>query len=222
MSWDGDQSRNTKPIARALVYAPDNRNATLTDDRGAPSNSNSAAEKIGPTCLLGHRYGRMRKVQQWYARECATGRFFCAKAGISYGTDWRSIPETGSERAAIVITLEPELITGHVQIAGCGPPTESVQMYGRNLKGARRWVQRTELRPGPGDPVSALAAGTYKTFHPGANERDPRYSIRGTNFMSSAVFFRMPRFFRCTPFDWRRVATVQANTLPARAGIFTG
>src|SRR5258705_2306394 len=66
--------RTHEPIARALVYTPDNRYATLTDDRGHFEFKFPPQEKSAPPAPTSDTDTEgMRKVQQWYARNAAPG-----------------------------------------------------------------------------------------------------------------------------------------------------
>src|SRR6267378_789534 len=216
--------RTHEPIARALVYTPDNRYATLTDDRGHFEFKFPPQEKSTPPAPTSDTDTEgMRKVQQWYARNAPPGVFFARRPGFLPERNGVRIRETGSEKAEIVITLEPEaLIVGHVQLPGIDN-TDRIQLelYRRDFEeGHERWVQADGVTTwATGEfRFSELAAGTYKLFTLERTERDPAIFNPGDQLYGfPPVFFpNATDFSAATPIRLASGATVQANLTVAR------
>jgi hypothetical protein len=172
-------SKTHEPIARALVYSPDNRYATLTDDRGHFEFKFPPPEKSPPPVpTSGSDAQGMRKVQQWYARNSRPNTFFARRPGFLQDPNGARVPDDRIERAEIVITLEPEaLIVGHVQLPGVDNTDRiQVQLYRQDFEqGHERWLQAGNFATWASGEFrfSELAAGTYKLFTQEQTERDP-------------------------------------------------
>jgi hypothetical protein len=216
--------RTHEPIARALVYTPDNRYAVMTDDEGhfefkfAPPEKGAPPVPTSDTDVIG-----IRKVQQWYARNARPGIFFARRPGFLPEQNGVRVPETGAERAEIVITLEPEaLIVGHVQLPGVDN-TDRIQLelYRQDFEeGHERWRQAGHFTTWTTGEFrfSELGAGTYKLFTVEQIERDAAiFNPRDQLYGFPPVFYsNASDFSSATPIRLAAGATVQANLTVAR------
>lgn len=208
-----------EPIARALVYTPDNRYATLTDDHGHFEFKFPPQEKTGPPApTSGSDAEGMRKVQQWYARNARPNTFFARRPGFLPNQNGASVPQDGSERAEIVIPLEPEaLIVGHVQLPGVDNTDRiQVQLYRQEFdQGLERWTQAGNFTTwATGEfRFSELAPGTYKLFTLERTERDSAIFNPGDQLYGfPPVFYpNGSDFSSATPIKLAAGATFQAN-----------
>ena len=208
-----------EPIARALVYSPDNRYATMTDDRGHFEFKFPPPEKSAPPVpASGTDKEGMRKVQQWYARNSRPNTFFARRPGFLPNTNGTSVLQDGSERAEIVIPLEPEaLIVGHVQLPEVDNADRiQVQLYRQDFEqGHERWLQAGNSTTwATGEfRFSELAAGTYKLLTLEQTDRDSAIFNPGDQLYGfPPVFFpNASDFLAATPITLAAGATFQAN-----------
>jgi hypothetical protein len=213
-----------EPIARALVYSPDNRYATLTDDRGHFEFKFPPPEKSAPPAPTSDTDADgMRKFQQWYARNTRPNTFFARRPGFLPNPSGTSVLQDGSERAEIVIPLEPEaLIVGHVQLPGVDNTDRiQLQLYRQDFEqGHERWLPAENFTTwATGEfRFSELAAGTYKLFTLERTERDPAIFNPGDQLYGfPPVFYPNVSDFRsATPIKLAAGGTVQANLTVAR------
>jgi hypothetical protein len=213
-----------EPVARALVFSPDHRYATMTDDRGHFEFKFPPQEKAGPPApASGSDTEGMRKVQEWYQRNTRPNTFFAQRQGFLPNVDGTTVLQDGSERAEIVIPLEPEaLIVGHVQLPGVDN-TDRVQMqlYRRGFEqGHERWLPVGSFETwATGEfRFSELAAGTYKLFTLERTERDPAFFNPGDQLYGfPPVFYpNGSDFSAAAPIKLAAGATFQANLAVAR------
>jgi hypothetical protein len=213
-----------EPIAKALVYTPDNRYAVLTDDQGHFEFKFPPPEKsVPPVPASGADAEGMRKVQQWYARNARPNTFFARKPGFLPNSNGTRVPDNGAQRAEIVVTLQPEaLIVGHVQLPGVDS-TDRIQLelYHQDFEeGHERWRQAGQFTTwATGEfRFSELAAGTYKLFTLEQTERDPTiFNPQDQLYGFPPVFFpNASDFSAATPIRLAAGATVQANLTLAR------
>jgi hypothetical protein len=213
-----------EPIARALVYTPDNRYATLTDDEGHFEFKFPPPEKSAPPVpASGSDAEGMRKVQQWYARNSRPNTFLARRPGFLPNLNATPVLENGSERVEIVITLEPEaLIVGHVQLPGVDN-TDRIQLelYRQEFdEGHERWTQAGNFTTWASGEFrfSELAEGTYKLFTLERTERDPAIFNPGDQLYGfPPVFYpNASDFSSAAPIKLAAGATFQANLTVAR------
>jgi hypothetical protein len=217
-------AKTHEPIARAVVYSPDNRYATLTDDRGHFEFKFPPQEKVAPpvpassTDVQGNR-----KVQEWYQRNTRPNTFFARRQGFLPNQNGGSIQETESNRAEIVLPLEPEaLIVGHVQLPGVDNTDRiQLQLYRQNFEeGRERWVQAGNFTTwATGEfRFSELEAGTYKLLTQERIERDPAFFNPGDQLYGfPPVFYPNGNdFSAAAPIKLATGATFQANLAVAR------
>ena len=208
-----------EPIARALVYSPDNRYATMTDDRGHFEFKFPPPEKSAPPVpASGTDKEGMRKVQQWYARNSRPNTFFARRPGFLPNMNGTFVQVTGSERAEIIIPLEPEaLIVGHVQLPSVDNTDRiDMQLYRQDFEqGHERWTQTGNSTTwATGEfRFSELASGTYKLLTLERTERDSAIFNPGDQlFGFPPVFYpNASDFSAATPITLAAGATFQAN-----------
>jgi hypothetical protein len=155
-------AKTHEPIAKALVYTPDNRYATLTDDRGHFEFKFPPPEKSSPPPpTSGSDTEGMRKYQQWYQRNARPGVFLARRPGFLPDPNGTRVPQTGGDRAEIVITLEPEaLIVGHVQLPGVDN-TDRVQLQLKDPETHREYFRRDQSDFDGTFSVGFIVPGTY-------------------------------------------------------------
>jgi hypothetical protein len=213
-----------EPISRALVFSPDNRYATLTDDRGRfefkfpplipPSKDQQSA---APDASV-FRARQLRMIQNarpnfFYARKPG---FLQNNSNPNYGPVTANQPET-------VIYLDPEsLVVGNVNLPGSeGDMRILVVLYRREItEGREHWQQvKTFNTWADGDfRFSELQAGTYKV---GTNELLDRnfafYPTGGPLFGFPPIFYPgVSDFASAAPIQLAAGASVQVNLAPIR------
>ena len=211
-------------IARALVYTPDNRYATLTDDRGHFEFKFPPIEKTGPPApTSGSDAEGMRKVQEWYARNARPNAFWVRRPGFLPNQNGARTLETGAEVMELVIPLEPEaLIVGHVQLPGVDNTDRiAMELYRQQFEeGHERWVPAGNFTTwSTGEfRFSELAEGTYKLFTLERLEREPAIFNPGDQLYGfPPVFYaNAGDFSSATPIKLAASATFQANLTVAR------
>jgi len=213
-----------EPIARALVYSPDNRYATLTDDRGHFEFKFPPPEKSAPPVpTSGTDVEGMRKVQEWYARNARPNVFWVRRPGFLPNQNGTLRLETGAEGTEMVIPLEPEgFIVGQVQLPGVDNTDRiQLQLYRQEFdEGHERWTQAGNFTTWASGEFrfSELAEGTYKLFTLERTERDPAIFNPGDQLYGfPPVFYpNAGDFFSATPIKLAAGATFQANLTVAR------
>lgn len=217
-------AKTHEPIARALVYSPDSRYATLTDERGHFEFKFPPQEKVAPPVPASDSDKEgMRKVQEWYQRNNRPNTFFARRPGFLPNQNGTLVQETGSERAEIVLPLEPEaLIVGHVQLPGVDNTDRiQLQLYRQDFEdGHERWVQAGNFTTwATGEfRFAELAAGTYKLLTQERIERDPAFFNPGDQLYGfPPVFYPNGNdFSAAAPIKLAAGATFQANLTVAR------
>jgi hypothetical protein len=155
------------PIARALVFSPDNRLATLTDGEGNFSFSWPKPESNGVFVFNGNPSG-------------LTAR----KPGFLNDPHDRRQAETSGSELTVTIPLMPEaLIKGRV-ISSDADPTQgiTVQIYFRQVQdGMPKWVQMGSTRTNSNGEFrfAELQPGTYKLLSNESLDNDPATTIPG-------------------------------------------
>jgi hypothetical protein len=212
-------AKTHEPIARALVYTPDNRYATLTDDRGHFEIKFPPIEKTGPPApASGTDTEGMRKVQEWYSRNARPNVFWVRRPGFLPNQIGARAPGAGTEGTEMVIPLEPEsLIVGHVQLPGVDSTDRiQLQLYRQEFnEGHERWTQAGHFTTWASGEFrfSELAEGTYKLFTLERTERDPAiFNPRDQLYGFPPVFYpNAGDIFSATPIKLAAGTTFQAN-----------
>jgi hypothetical protein len=217
-------SKTHEPIVRAVVYSPDNRYATLTDDRGHFEFKFPPQEKVAPPMPTSDSDVQgNRKVQEWYQRNTRPNSFLARRQGFLLNRNVTFLQENGSDRAEIVIPLEPEaLIVGHVQLPSVDNTDRiQLQLYRQDFEeGRERWVQAGNFTTWTTGEFrfAELAAGTYKLLTRERIERDPAFFNPGDQLYGfPPVFYPNGNdFSAAAPIKLTTGATFQANLAVAR------
>jgi hypothetical protein len=185
-----------EPIGRALVFSPDQRYATLTDDLGrfefkfpprAPEPKDDLTAITDPDALR-NAY-RARQIQMLQNTRPET--FLARKPGFLQN---ESKAGRAANQTEILIYLDPEsLIVGHVHLPGSeGDMRIRAELYRREIReGQEHWEQvRTFTTWADGEfRFSELAAGVYKLNTGEQFDRDP------LNFVPGGQLFGFPPIF---------------------------
>lgn len=173
-----------EPIGRALVVSPDNRFATMTDDRGRfelripPVDSGHADQASGAPGVIGAGTAQPQPV--------ASNRpnFLTArKNGFLFDNNGMQGVSIVPEQSEVTIALVPEArIVGHVILAGSEEASGMrVQLCRRQVQeGRAHWVPtgNVEVRSDGEFRFADLSAGSYKVFTEESLDRDPVTSNR--------------------------------------------
>ena len=156
------------PIARALVFSPDNRLAALTDSEGTFS---FAVPGQGGTAGFGFNGGNLLGL---------TAR----KPGYLNDPNDRRLAETSGTELTMTIPLMPEaLIKGRVITSDADPtPGIAVQLYAQQVQdGMPRWIQRGGTRANSNGEFrfAELLPGAYKLMTDESMDNDPATTIPG-------------------------------------------
>jgi hypothetical protein len=173
-----------EPIARALVYSPDNRYAVMTDDRGrfefqfphtdpesAPQNSSfSVVTSFGTTQLTGPNPNR-------------PSQLMARKPGFVPRNNGEDQVQLVPEQQEVTLTLMPGAkIVGHVNIPGeDGSDNVQVSLYRRQIQeGHARWqpAGNATARSDGEFRFAELLPGSYKLFTNEVPDSDPLASSR--------------------------------------------
>src|ERR1700722_1064521 len=216
-----------EPIGRALVFSPDNRYATLTDDRGRfefkfppliPLSKDEQSATLDATVL---RARQLRMVQN-----ARPNFFYARKPGfLRNKSNPAAVPENQSD---LVIYLDPEsLIVGNVNLPGSeGDMRIHVTLYRREIiEGREHWQQlKTFTSWADGDfRFSELAAGTYRVGTDELLDRNPTFYPLGSQlFGFSPVFYPgVGDFASAVPIQLAAGATVQVSLAPTRRAYYS-
>src|SRR5579859_615203 len=168
-------SKTHEPVGRALVYSPDNRFATMTDDRGRFQfnlPSTNYVRNIGD----GYPYALMAR-----------------KPGFLPPNNEQQVLQTGPDVTDLTISLVPEsLIVGHVQIPSAdGFDTIQVGLFRRTVReGAEHWDAAGVARSRSDGEFrfAELQPGSYKLVTHELLDRDP-LNPRGPLFGFPPVYY---------------------------------
>jgi hypothetical protein len=173
-----------EPIGRALVVSPDNRFATMTDDRGRfefripPVDSGHADQASGAPGAIEAGTRQPQPVAN-NRPNFLTAR----KNGFLFDNSGMQGVSITPEQSDVTIALVPEArIVGHVILAGSEEANGMrVQLYRRQvLEGSAHWVPtgNAEVRSDGEFRFADLSAGSYKVFTEESLDRDPVTSNR--------------------------------------------
>ena len=229
-SADGDVVQGTvvnrvthEPVARALVFAPDDRFAVLTDDRGRfefkfPPRDGTAPPNQAPSDDPEQVQAQQRALQIWFARNSHFETFFARKPGyLALEHETRST--TNSRPAGpMIIELEPEArITGLVQLPDAdGVERGQIQIYRQEFQEGQpswRMVDTVKIRANGEFRFAELPAGTYKLFTLEQMERiPPIFNARSQLFGYPPVYFPNSKdFASAMPIHLAAGATFEGN-----------
>jgi hypothetical protein len=217
-----------EPIGRALVFSPDQRYATLTDDLGrfeftfppqVPEPREDLAAMTDPDALR-NAY-RARQIRMFENARPQT--FLARKPGFLQNGSKPSSGLVAANRSDIVIYLDPEsLIVGHVSLPSPeGDMRIRTDLYRREMReGQEHWeLAHTFTTWADGEfRFSELTAGTYKVGTGEQLDRDPLSFVPGGQLFGFApIFYPGATDFSVAGAIQLGVgATFQANLSPAR------
>ena len=188
-----------EPVGRALVFSPDQRYATLTDDEGrfefkfpprVPESSENLAAITDPEALRNaYRARQIRMLQN-----ARPDTFLARKPGFLQNGSKPPGAQIAANQSEIVIYLDPEsLIVGHVNLPGSeGDMRIVTNLYRREVReGQERWdLARTFTTWADGEfRFSELSAGIYKLGSGEQLDRDPLSFVPGGPLFGFAPIF---------------------------------
>ena len=205
-------SRTHEPIGHALVYSPDNRFATITDDRGrfqfnlAPLESQASSSYLVRQPFANRPYALMAR-----------------KPGFLPPTHEPQVPLAGETPSDLTISLVPEaLIVGRVLIPGSdGFDRIQVELFRRTIQeGAERWESSGTItsRSNGEFRFAELQPGSYKLMTHELPDRDPlSFNPRGQLFGYPPVYYPSGTDFEAASvIQLAPGTTFVANISPAR------
>src|SRR5580704_2314084 len=213
-----------EPISRALVFSPDQRYATLTDDLGRfefkfpPLVPEPKEEQTAAPDASVFRARQLRMIQN--ARPTF---FYARKPGFLQNGSKPSSAQVATNQSEILVFLDPEsLIVGHVNLPGSeGDMRILTNLYRREIReGQEHWdLARTFTTWADGEfRFSELTAGTYKLGTGEQLDRDPLSFVPGGQLFGFApIFYPGATDFSVAGSIQLGVgATFQANLSPVR------
>ena len=191
-----------EPISRALVLSPDNRFATLTDDRGHfeftfPRGEGEMAAGFAGT-------SGVHPLQTSQLQHAITNRptmLMARKAGFLPRNNGQDAFQISSTQQELTISLVPEArIVGHVILPGSdGSDKIQVELYRRQVReGREHWDPAgTAMSRSDGEfRFADLSAGSYKLLTQEQLDRDPlTFNPRGQLFGYPPVYYPAARDF---------------------------
>lgn len=186
-----------EPIGRALVFSPDNRFATMTDDRGQfefnfpRSESGQAATAV--STFFGPGPARESRLQ--YVGSHRPANLKAGKPGFLFDDNGGQGVLVSADQQVVTITLNPEaLVVGRILL-----PTADyldriqVELYRRELReGREHWdtAGTTRSRTDGSFRFAGLPAGAYKLVTRELLDRDPlTFDPRGQLFGYPPVYY---------------------------------
>jgi hypothetical protein len=212
-----------EPISRALVYSPDNRFGTMSDDRGHfaftfPKEKHDSQNQLasGPVGLSS--FGRSN-----FTAMNGPATLMARKPGFLQNQNGAQVYLDGSTEEEVVIPLIPEaLVIGRVNLASPdGTDALQVEIYRRQIQeGRENWVSAgtVQARSNGEFRFAELAAATYKLFTHEQLDRDP------LTFNPGAQLYGYPPVYYPSSHDFATASTIRvtagatfyANLSPAR------
>jgi hypothetical protein len=188
-----------EPIGRALVFSPDQRYASLTDDLGrfefkfppqVPEPKEDLTDVTDPDALRNAYRARQIRMSQNARPQTLLAR----KPGFLQNSSKPSSARISANQSEIIIYLDPEsLIVGHVSLPGSeGDMRILTNLYRREIReGQEHWdLARTFTTWADGEfRFSELTAGTYKLGTGEQLDRDPLSFVPGGQLFGFAPIF---------------------------------
>jgi hypothetical protein len=208
-----------EPIARALVYTPDNRYAVLTGDRGDFEFKFPPRDKPPPpTPSSVEDTESVRALQLWYARNTRPDVFVARKPGFLSDQNQVRVPTISGTQAELVLMLEPEAhIVGHVVLPEADSTNRiQLQLFRQGFnEGRERWTQMEGCTTWANGEFrfAELPSGTYKLLTLEQMEADPATFNPGNQLYGyPPVFFpNTKEFATATPIHLAAGTTFEAN-----------
>jgi hypothetical protein len=183
-----------EPISRALVFSPDNRFATMTDDQGhfeftfPPAEGEKTAGFAGTSRSL-------ETPQLQHARNNRPTMLMARKPGFLSGKNGQEGVQIGPAQQELTIFLVPEArVVGHVILPGSdGSDRIQVELYRRQLREGREHWETAGMVMSRSDGefrFAELSAGSYKLLTHELLDRDPlTFNPRGQLFGYPPVYY---------------------------------
>jgi hypothetical protein len=169
-----------QPIAHALVRSPDNRFATLTDDRGQFEFEFPASEPLsGSTSVSFFSGSGIARESRFLAfGPNRPNQLMAEKPGFLAGDTREPAVSVVPDQQEVTILLNPEaLIVGHIVLPYLDYLDRvRVELYRRELQqGSEHWIPAgtTQSRADGSFRFAGLAPGAYKLFTGELLDRDP-------------------------------------------------
>jgi len=219
-----------EPVARALVYSPDNRFATLTDEQGRFEFAISPEAAAPPP----DQHDTSAVETESYSRPLRSFTNFptilmARKPGF---LEWEHHPQTWQPSPVVpgrdvMIALGPEArVVGRVILPSSNASDRiTVHLYRRQiLEGCGHWTLAgsVEARLSGEFRFSDLEAGTYKLLTGELMDRDPlTFDPRGPMYGYPPAYFPSATDFQtAAPIQLTAGATFQAELSPARQAYY--
>jgi len=217
-------SATHESISRALVFSPNNRYATMTDDRGhfeftfPPGEGEKTAGFAGSTDVRS-----LETSQLQHARTNRPTMLMARKTGFLSHNNGQVEFQIGPAQQELTISLVPEArIVGHVVLPGSdGSDKIQVELYRRQVReGREHWDPAgTAMSRSDGEfRFADLSAGSYKLLTHELLDRDPlTFNPRGQLFGYPPVYYpAAPDFATAAVIRLSPGETFDAKVSPAK------
>src|SRR5229473_411673 len=217
-------SATHEPISRALVFTPDNRFATMTDNRGHfeftfPRGDGEMAAGFAGTSDV----HSLETSQLQHARTNRPAMLMARKTGFLSRNNGQEGFQISPAQQELTISLVPEArIVGHVILPGSdGSDKIQVELYRRQVREGREHWDSAGMVMSRSDGefrFAELSAGSYKLVTHELLDRDPlTFNPRGQLFGYPPVYYpAAPDFATAAVIRLSPGETFQANVSPAK------
>ncbi len=185
-----------EPIGHALVFSPDNRFATMTDDRGHFEFTFPAGDSEKTAGFAG--FSNVRSPETSQLQHAGINRptvLMARKPGFVSRNNGPEVVQLSSAQQELTISLMPEArVVGHVVLPGSdGSDRIRVELYRRQVRdGREHWDPAgTVMSRSDGEfRFAELSAGSYKLLTHELLDRDPlTFNPRGPLFGYPPVYY---------------------------------
>ena len=185
-----------EPIGHALVFSPDNRFATMTDDRGHFEFTFPARDSEKTAGFAG--LSSVRSPESSQLQHAGINRptvLMARKPGFVSRNNGPEVVQLSSAQQELTISLMPEArVVGHVVLPGYDSSDRiQVELYRRQVRdGREHWDPAgTVMSRSDGEfRFAELSAGSYKLFTHELLDRDPlTFNPRGQLFGYPPVYY---------------------------------
>ena len=185
-----------EPISRALVFSPDNRFATMTDDRGHFEFTLPRPEAEKTAGFAGT--SDVRSLETSQLQQAGINRptmLMARKTGFLSRNNGQEVLQISPAQQELTISLVPEArIVGHIVLPGSdGSDKIQVELYRRQVReGREHWdpAGRAMSRSDGEFRFAELSAGSYKLLTHELLDRDPlTFNPRGQLFGYPPVYY---------------------------------
>jgi len=221
-------SATHEPISRALVFTPDNRFATMTDNRGHfeftfPRGDGEMAAGFAGTSDV----HSLETSQLQHARTNRPAMLMARKTGFLSRNNGQEGFQISPAQQELTISLVPEArIVGHVILPGSdGSDKIQVELYRRQVREGREHWDSAGMVMSRSDGefrFAELSAGSYKLVTHELLDRDPlTFNPRGQLFGYPPVYYpAAPDFATAAVIRLSPGETFEANVSPAKRAYY--